>query len=317
MKKTLKGMTKFLFGFVIFVLAFLIAVITRLNLEKVTMYSAFYAYRDVVCKNPGLNDGFVHQGICVDDNSGKIVLSGYMADHSASRLYVTDTDNNSYYVSIHKDGKAFTGHFGGVTISGDTVYIASEDAMHLVSRAELLNAKKGDTLSIQKTIPTNNQASYIYSDDTYLYIGEFHDGGQYVTTHPYETPDGLYHAIISRYKLENLEKLDKIYSVRDKVQGICFAEGKIVLSTSYGLNDSVYYIYNEADCIKSENTLDGAPVYYINNCQKEFNGPAMAEGLDYYNGKVITMSESASNKYIFGKLFFANKIITLDILKLK
>jgi hypothetical protein len=41
----------------------------------------------------------------------------------------------------------------------------------------------------------------------------------------------------------------------------------------------------------------------------------MAEGLDLYNGKVITMSESASNKYIFGKFFFANKIITLDILK--
>ena len=87
------------------------------------------------------------------------------------------------------------------------------------------------------------------------------------------------------------------------------------LPISYGLADSVYYIYNEADCIKSEHTLDGAPVYYVNNLEEEFTGPAMAEGLDLYNGKVITMSESASNKYIFGKFFFANKIITLDILK--
>lgn len=315
MKKALNGAIKFLIGFVAILLVFIILVLGWLNLEKVTIYSGFYLYRDVVCKNPGLNDGFVHQGICVDDESGKIVLSGYMADHSASRLYVTDTENNSYYVSIHKDGKAFTGHFGGVAISGDTVYIATDDAMHLVSKAELLAAKKGDTLSVQKTIPTNNQASYIYIDDTYLYIGEFHDGGQYITDHPYETQDGLYHAIISRYKLNDLTKPDKIYSVRDKVQGICFADGKIVLSTSYGLADSVYYIYNESDCIKSENTLDGAPVYYVNNLEKEFTGPAMAEGLDYYNGKVITMSESASNKYIFGKFFFANKIITLDILK--
>lgn len=315
MKKAFNGILKFLLGFVAVLLVFLILVIGRLNLEKVTIYSKFYSSRDVVCKNPGLNDGFVHQGICVDDASGKIVLSGYMADHTASRLYVTDIKNNSYFVSINKDGKAFTGHFGGVAISGDTVYIATDDAMHLVSRNELMNAQNGDTLSVTKTIPTNNQASYIYTDDTYLYIGEFHDGGQYITEHPYETNDGLYHAIITRYKLDNLEQPEKIYSVRDKVQGICFAEGKIVLSTSYGLNDSVYYIYNEADCIKSEHTLDGAPVYYVNNLQKEFNGPAMAEGLDFYNGKVITMSESASNKYIFGKFFFANKIITLDILK--
>lgn len=315
MKKALNGAIKFLIGFVAVLLVFIILVLGWLNLEKVAIYSGFYLYRDVVCKNPGLNDGFVHQGICVDDASGKIVLSGYMADHSASRLYVTDTENNDYYVSLNKDGKAFTGHLGGIAISGETVYIASEDAVHILSLASLMNAKNGDTLNIEKSISVNNQASYIYTDDTYLYIGEFHDGGQYITEHPYETQDGLYHAIISRYKLNDLTKPDRIYSVRDKVQGICFADGKIVLSTSYGLADSVYYIYNESDCIKSENTLDGAPVYYVNNLEKEFTGPAMAEGLDYYNGKVITMSESASNKYIFGKFFFANKIITLDVLK--
>ena len=315
MKKVFKITGKILFCFVAILLALVLLILGGLNIAKYAIYSDFYSYRDVVCKNPGLNDGFVHQGICVDDESGKIVLSGYMADHTASRLYVTDTNNNSYYVSLNKDNKAFDGHCGGVAISGDTVYIATDDAMHLIPREELLNAKNGDTLNIKETIPTNNQASYIYADNNYLYIGEFHDGNKYVTEHPYETPDGLYHAIISRYNLNDLTKPDRVYSVRNKVQGILFAEGKIVLSTSYGIADSVYYVYNEADYIKSEHTLDGAPVYYVNNPQKEFTGPAMAEGLDLYNGKVITMSESASNKYIFGKFFFANKIITLDILK--
>ncbi|MBE6781218.1 MAG: hypothetical protein E7540_00615 [Ruminococcaceae bacterium] len=315
MKKVLKITEKILLCFVAVLLALVILVLGGLNIAKYAIYSDFYSYRDVVCKNPGLNDGFVHQGICVDDESGKIVLSGYMADHTASRLYVTDVDNNSYYVSLNKENKAFDGHCGGVAISGDTVYIATDDAMHLIPRVELLNAKNGDTLNIKETIPTNNQASYIYVDNNYLYVGEFHDGNKYITDHPYETPDGLYHAIISRYNLNDLTKPDRVYSVRNKVQGILFAEGKIVLSTSYGIADSVYYVYNEADCIKSEHTLDGAPVYYVNNPENEFTGPAMAEGLDLYNGKAITMSESASNKYIFGKFFFANKIVTLDILK--
>ncbi len=315
MKKTIKLIGKILLWFALSIILIFILIVGGLNIAKYGIYSEYYSYRDPICINPGLNDGFVHQGICVDDASGKIVLSGYMADNSASRLYVTDVDNNSYYVSINKDNEAFTGHFGGVAIGGDYVYIATDDALHLVSRDELINAKNGDTLNVQRSIPTNNQASYIFVDDNYLYVGEFHDGNKYVTEHPYETPEGLYHAIISRYSINDLTKPDKVYSVRNKVQGVLFAEGKIVLSTSYGLADSVYYIYNEADCIKSEHTLDGAPVYYVNNPEKEINGPAMAEGLDLYNGKVITMSESACNKYIFGKFFFANKIITLDILE--
>ena len=58
--------------------------------------------------------------------------------------------------------------------------------------------------------------------------------------------------------------------------------------------------------------LDGAPVYMLGECVREIKGPAMGEDLDYYNGKVITLTESASNKYIFGKLFFANDIVALD-----
>ena len=86
----------------------------------------------------------------------------------------------------------------------------------------------------------------------------------------------------------------------------------MILSTSYGLKDSHYYVYNEADAIDSGKTLDGAPVYYLNGCIRDVKGPAMAEGLDWYQGKVITLTESASNKYLFGKLFFANKIVALD-----
>ena len=55
-----------------------------------------------------------------------------------------------------------------------------------------------------------------------------------------------------------------------------------------------------------------APVYYLEECQKDVKGPAMAEGLDYLDGRVITLTESASDKYIFGKFFFANKIVAIE-----
>ena len=93
-------------------------------------------------------------------------------------------------------------------------------------------------------------------------------------------------------------------------------EGRIILSTSHGLSSSVYYVYRRDSATPSGKTLDGAPVYYLDDPVGQVRGPAMAEGLDYYDGGVITLTESASDKYIFGKLFFAFDIVSLDPEKL-
>lgn len=314
MKKILKLSGKILLIALGAVVALLILVWGGLNLLKFAIYGEYYSVKSNVCKNPGLSDGFVCQGICAHDSEDKILVSGYMKDHSASRVYVTDLDNNSYYVSLEKDGKAFTGHAGGIAMHGEKVYLASENNVHIISLSDIMNAKNGDTVEIVESVEVNNEASFIYADDNYIYVGEFHDGGAYVTNHPYDTADGKYYAIVSRYSYDDLTAPDKIYSIRNKVQGICFTpDGKVVLSTSYGLTSSVYYVYNESDAVDSGKTLDGAPVYYLDKCVREFKGPAMAEGLDYYDGKVITLTESASDKYIFGKFFFANKIVGFDL----
>ena len=70
-----------------------------LNIAKLFIYSDYYSAKDNVCKNPGLSDGFVCQGICELDGKGKILVSGYMKDKDASRIYVTNTDNN--FITYH------------------------------------------------------------------------------------------------------------------------------------------------------------------------------------------------------------------------
>ena len=183
-----------------------------------------------------------------------------------------------------------------------------------MSLSDILAAENGDTLDVGSGVNVNNSASFVYADEEYVYVGEFHDGGKYVTEHPYQTNDGLYHAIVSKYSHSDLSAPEKVYSIRNKVQGICFTpDGKVILSTSYGLADTVYYVYNEKDATDSRLTLDGAPVYYLNGCIKEIHGPAMGEDLDWSDGKIITLTESASDKYIFGKFFFAYDIVALDI----
>ena len=297
------------------IIGFVVLVWGGLNLAKFAIYSEFYSIKTDVCENPGLSDGFVCQGITYVEEEEKILVSGYMADKSASRIYVTDSNNDSYYVTLKKsNGKDFKGHAGGIAYYGDKVYVADGDAIHILSLSALLSAQNGDAVTVTEKIPVHNQASFIYADETYVYVGEFHDGGAYVTDHPYDTPNGTNYAIVERFTHDNLTAPNKVYSIPNKVQGFCMTpEGKMVLATSYGLADSHYYVYDESEATDSGLTFEGAPVYFLGECERDVRGPAMAEGLDYMDGKIVTLTESASNKYIFGKFFFAFKIFALDI----
>jgi hypothetical protein len=281
---------------------------------KFAIYSDYYSIESTLCDNPGLSDGFVCQGICALENEGKIFVSGYMADKSASRIYVTDYESNSYFVNLAlENGKAFTGHAGGIAVWGDRVYIANGSKLYFASAKSILNSKNGDSVTITVGAEVNNSASFVFADEEHVYVGEFHDGGAYITDHPYETKNGTQYAIVSKYTHNDLTAPVKIYSIPDKVQGMCITDsGKIIFSTSYGLTDSEYLVYEEDSAKDSGLTLDGASVYLLEDCIKQISGPAMGEELDFSNGKVITLTESASDKYIFGKFFFANDIVALD-----
>ena len=114
MEKFWKGFGKVALIVLIAIVGLLVLVLGGLNLAKFAIYKDYYSVKTDVCTNPGLSDGFVCQGIASADEKGVILVSGYMADKSASRIYVTTTDDESYYVQLKKGDKAFTGHVGGV-----------------------------------------------------------------------------------------------------------------------------------------------------------------------------------------------------------
>lgn len=306
---------------------FFLLVVGGLNLAKFAIYMEYYSIETNVCKNPGLSDGFVCQGICVSGE--KILVSGYMKDDSPSRIYITDRENNSYFVSLfYGSQKAFTGHAGGIAISGDFAYIAGGEKLYVLPLSELFSAGPGEAVHFSKIVPVGLEASCVSADKDYIYVGEFHDGNSHIANHPYETPVGAQHAIVARFPVSEIESYhktnnpsvspDKVYSVRNNVQGVCFApNGFVVLSTSYDIADTIYYVYSEADAIPSDYTWNGAPVYYLCDTVRSVNGPAMGEDLDYYEGKILTLTESASDKYIFGKFFFADQIVALDLVPAK
>ena len=303
--------------FIAAILCLAILTVGGLNIAKFFIYADYYSIEETLCTNPGLNDGFVCQGIAISEENGKILVSGYMNDKTNSRIYVTDLDSNSYYVELTRNGgEKYTGHAGGIAITGDTVYISNGSKLYVFSLSDVLNAKNGDKIDIGSGVKVNSAASFVFADEEYVYVGEFNDPADEQKEHIYETQNGTNHSIIEKYAHSDLENPVKIYSIGDYVQGVCFTpDGRIVFSTSFGLTSSKYYVYRDADAKDSGNVLDGAPVYYLGECVQHVIGPAMSEDMDWYDGKVITLSESASNKYIFGKLFFADDIVALDFAK--
>lgn len=315
MKKILKFIGKLIMFVIIGILALILVTIIGLNIAKHFIYSDYFSIKTDICKNPGLNDGFVCQGIAVSEENNVILVCGYMKDKTNSRIYVTDFDSNSYYVELTRGGEKYTGHAGGLAITGDTVYIANAKKIYSFPLSSVLSASNGDIVDIGSGTKVNTNASFVYTDEEYLYVGEFHDGGKYVIEdHEHETAEGTHYAICTKYALSDLETPIAVYTLRNNVQGICFTpNGKVVLSTSYGLTDTIYYVYDLDSAADSGLTFDGAPVYYLDDLEKEIHGPAMGEDLDYYDGRIVTLTESASQKYIFGKFFGATKIVGLKI----
>ena len=139
MKKVSMIILKILLIAVIFAASLVLLVWGGLNIAKFFIYSDYYSSKTNICKNPGIHDNFVCQGIAVSEENEKILVCGYMTDKTNSRIYVTDSDNDSYYVNLTRDGEVFTGHAGGMAITGDTVYLANGSKLYTFSLSEILS----------------------------------------------------------------------------------------------------------------------------------------------------------------------------------
>lgn len=307
--------------FIVLILG-VIAVISIIGgVVKPIIYKEYYSIYDEVCKNPGLNSGFVPQGIAVDEYNGEMIVltSGYMDDKSPSRIYITNEDNESRYVEVYVEDGPSTAHLGGIAISNGIVYLCRGSKISVFTLEHLLSCK--DKVVIEKNYQMINTASCCFADDKYLYVAEFASSGSYKKEHYVETNDGTYSGICSVYALDDLNTPLWVYSIRNKVQGFCVTDsGSVVLSTSQSFYSSEYYIYNKESIRKSDidfvydkENNKSLPLYILDNPSKVIKGTCMSEDLSYYNGKVYTLTESACNKYILGKFFFAYDIFSLDI----
>lgn len=321
-KKIVKIICMFLASMLIAVLV----AVSAFSIADRVKYREFYKNSEKVCTIPGLWDGAVQQGFDYSEDHGLYIYSGYMKDHSASRLYVFDNDGNSRFVELReKDGSDCTEHVGGVSFGGDYIYVtaSSRDSIMMFRTSDVLDGDGEAILCDEFDIFVS--PAYVYVRGNTLYTGEFYIAKDYETpeSHRLTTPSGDKNtSLMGVYTLTDNGKPasadpDYIMSTGDKVQGMAFdSQGRLILSTSYGLASSELFVYDLDKVINDKVVIDGKEfnVKYVDSkaLETKIIAPPMSEELVYRDGKLLIMTESASMKYIFGKLTSGSSLHAYD-----
>lgn len=309
-KKILIGIGGFFGG----VIALAVTVVLLVNVGKFVVYPEYYSVREVVCTNHGMHDNYVSQGTAITNDGKYLLTSGYMSDKTHSRIYITEIETDkTHYVKLNKpDGNPCTWHCGGISVENGTIYISTSHRVFSIDFNEALNS---DELTLKTEFEVNNNSSYMFTDENYMYVGEFYRKKSNETENKITYNDKTYNAIVEQYSLSDFSKPVAVFAVRNLVQGFARNEdGDILLSTSYGLDSSNFYWYTTENIISTGETYLDAPLYVLENHDNQITAPAMSEDLDYLNGKFYTNYESACNKYVYGKFILtADKIVALKI----
>ncbi len=311
--KFLKGMLIALTALVLFVLF----VLSAFSLGERIMFWSFYSNAERYDKIPGLWDKFVPQGYNKVEGKDMRLACGYMSDGSASRIYVLRDGEDALCVEMKNgDGSDSKSHTGGIAVLGDYAYVAGDTGCDVFSLADILDGDgKATRLFCVNTI---NDPAYCLIKDNILYCGSFYREGNYETpaSHRMTTPAGDQNtAIISAYTLDTVsgralsEVPDFVISTTALVQGMTFIDEKTVaLATSYGIAKSHLYIYDIEALEADKNGFDvngtSVPLYHLDSSRltRDIVAPPMAEQIFFDNGYIYIITESASMKYLFGKL---------------
>ena len=308
----------------LYVLGTVIVLLILVHLGVTVAYHRFFMNAESRFLVPGLDSPFVQQGLDYVPEEQVYLISGYMDDGAASRIYIREDGGDVRFVELKTtNGTDYLDHCGGICHNGGYVYVASDGGLAVFTLNDILD---GGYATVLSHIETGFDVSYCSFYDGYLLAGEFYRAGNYETdpSHWQTTPAGEQNpALIAVYQCSVGASFGIVptpvaaISVPEQVQGICFTgENEIVLSTSYGLASS-HLSYHRIDSEHAGRiTLSDVeiPLLYLDSTSltEQVTLPPMSEEILYQDGKVLVMCESASNKYIFGKFIRGYQVFAYE-----
>lgn len=309
-----------LFGLIVFVVA-------AFNLYMRVSYASFYDQAQSEFSQPGLSSGFIPQDLAYIASDNTWIFSGYVGEDSASPLMVIASDGRKKEVYVEEpDGETYRGHGSGVSSFGDFVYLTTDHGYLVIPFLEILLASDGTMVRAVYRQSMELDPAFLNIQDGTLFTGVFYREGPYDSPDEMHitTPDGTQNsAVMFAYPSDPSEPYgfatmpDRVYSIPDQVQGFCLrSDGVGMFSTSWGFEPSRYLTY-DLTALTQDGTyrVNGKDVllycFDSRTFKHELQGPPMGEGIIMHNNRIYIANESASNKYIFGKLMGGQCVYSL------
>lgn len=304
--KLIKKIIKLLLGIFVFLLGLIIVI----NIAKYPLYKDYRASMKKEFKIPGLSDDFIPQALTYNDLYDTYFVSGYDKKTGAGIVY-SGKDNKFKKIEILDGNANLKAHCGGIASYDDYVWVSDDSnkgSIYIFNTNDLINAS--DSVEIKEKFIASSDGASIGFYDNKIYVGEFYRKGNYETKSEHYYKENHSMVSVYEYKSDSITgfgNLVSYISIPDQAQGIAINGDVSYVSMSYGLKNSHLNSYN---IIKTNDTLDGVSISYVGkeSLVKEYKLPPMSEGIIYKDDRIYVLYESASNKYLFGKLYFQNYV---------
>ena len=295
------------------VLSVLVLLIAAAAIYQAVALRPFWETAEKAFVLPGTDDArFDGQAIAFDTESGCFLFSGYMRDGSADPVYIKDPSGVNplrRVMLLTDDGSPFTGHMGGIAVSGEWIYAAgsSDCCLYVYKRSELFSANDGDSIRCAGVFPTQLsdtdgiKVSFLTLGDGMIYVGEFH----LPLLPPYRlrenhriTADGeTTSALMAAFRVDpscpfGLEgKPVAAYCLPDMVQGVTVTDGRITLSRSFAFVLSEIRHCEPVETGMTMRLMEADVPLYTLKRTGSLKTPPMAEEIENADGKIYITSE--------------------------
>ncbi|GIP40165.1 hypothetical protein J31TS4_34450 [Paenibacillus sp. J31TS4] len=304
---------------------------------------------------PGLVQGHVPQGMAyyADQEREWMLMAAYHYSGDPSTMAVVDAKTGELVKYVHlknSDGSLYTGHAGGVAVSKNNVWLSSGKQMYRLPIQSLINAQNGGFAQFADSFGVVTNSSFAAYEDGVLWVGEYSNPPSYTVNpaHTLTNRDGETQlSWIAGYKLneddlmpadkpsfqeENMKKVipDYVLSIGDKIQGIAFHQGEVLMTYNYGrpYNEIVRHTMpNVTDSATkdTEVTVGGAavPVWFLDGVNRtgETTVPTAAENMFIRteNGEdyVYVNFESGANHMRFMSSYSMDRLLKLNLKQMR
>ncbi len=290
----------------------------------------YYAASEKAFRIPGLSEGVIGQALCYDREADAFLAAGYMKDGSASRVYVIDRAGGKIRKTLFLEDEAgapLAAHCACMMQRGEWLYVTGDTACALYAfpAADILSLPDGGGLRCAGRFDPpalaggKMRVDIVCEYDGCVALGEFYHPGEYATpeSHHLTAPDGSErHALCLLFPEDENAALGigetpkAAWSIPDIVQGIEIAGDRAYLSESWAVSLSACEAYDLGRLETQEGFTwygEALPLRVFDSASliKRVTLPPMSEQMAAAGDRLYTMCESASKKYLFGRLYGA------------